>query len=565
MSLWMTWLACNETCATIAQISFLRHWNLMTPSKALSNTQIARAALVVLVGFAASGVLGVVRTAIISAQFGTGSALDAFLAAQRIPEIVFTLVAGGALGSSFIPIYARLRDENQEEAWRLASAVMTLAAIAAGLLGLVVMLTAPWLVQHILLPESSPEAQLLTANMMRLMMVTPFIFSISGLLMGILQSHGIFLLPSLAISMNSIGIIIGALFIAPVLPPLDGLGQVENSNIYGLAIGAVLSALLHLIVQLPGLWTIRARLRPLPDWRVPGVLRVLALMGPRVLGLGVVQVNFIVNIILTDRMVAGSLSALTIAFQLMFFALGVIGQSVGSAVFPTLSALAAANDMDGYKDRLANALRSVLFLALPATVVMILLGEPLIGLIFQRRNWTLQDTQATAWALAFYAIGIAGFALLEVFSRAFYALADTWTVVKVSMAAMLSNIVLSLLFVQFIGVPGDLARGPFAGLALANSLTTLLEAAALWWLLSRRLSGINDRDVLDGAGRTLIASLVMGVVLFGLLSALGGLNPLVVLVICGLIGAAVFFGLSIALGLQEAKAVPQLVLRRLRR
>ena len=531
----------------------------MSQSKALSNTQIARAALVVLVGFLASGVLGLVRTAIISAQFGTGGALDAFFAAQRLPEAIFVLVAGGALGSSFIPIYARLREEDEAEAWRLASAVMTLAALAAGILGLVVALTAPWLVQTILLPESTPEAQLLTANMMRLMMVTPFIFSISGLIMGILQSHGLFLLPSLAISMNSLGIIVGALWIAPLLPPLDGLGQVGDANIYGLAVGAVLSAVLHLVVQL------RARLRPLADWRVPGVIRVLALMGPRVLGLAVVQVNFMVNIILTDRMIEGSLSALTIAFQLMFFALGIIGQSVGAAVFPSLSALAAANDMGGYKDRLANALRSVLFLALPATVVLILLGEPLVRLVFERQQWTPQDTQATAWALAFYAIGIAGFALLEVFSRAFYALSDTWTPVRVGIAAMVSNIVLSLLFIQFIGEPGDLAHGPFAGLALANALTTLFEALALWWLLTRRVDGIRDNYVLRGAARTLLASLVMAGVLVLVLNWLSGENPLLVLIMSGLSGGLVFFGVSFALGLEEARVVPMLVLRRLRR
>ena len=537
----------------------------MTQSKALTNTQIARAALVVLVGFLASGVLGLVRTAIISARFGTGGALDAFFAAQRLPEAVFVLVAGGALGSSFIPIYAQLRDEDEAQAWRLASAVMTLAALAAAVLGFVVALAAPWLVEVILLPASSPEAQALTVNMMRLMMVTPFIFSISGLLMGILQSHGLFLLPSLAISMNSIGIIIGALFIAPALPPLEGMGQVGENNVYGLAIGAVLSALLHLVVQLPGLRGIQSRLRPLPDWRTPGVLRVLALMGPRVLGLAVVQVNFIVNIILTDPMVAGSLSALTIAFNLMFFALGVIGQSVGSAVFPTLAALAAAGDMDGYKDRLANAVRSVLFLALPATVALILLAEPLVRVIFERGEWTPEDTQATAWALALYATGIAGFALLEIFSRAFYALADTWTVVKIGIAAMLSNIVLSLIFIQFIGQQDSLARGAFGGLALANALTTLLEAAALWWLLSRRIAGANDRYILDGAGRTLLASLAMGAALLVLLNSLSGVNTLLVLVVCGGIGAGVFFGLSIALGLQEARAVPLLVLRRIRR
>src|SRR5690606_32856971 len=162
-----------------------------------------------------------------------------------------------------------------------------------------------------------------------------------------------------------------------------------------LAYGAVLSALLHLVIQLPGLRQIDAQLRPVFDWRISGVGEVLRLMGPRVLGLGVVQINFVVNAMLTSGMVSGSAAALVTAFTLMFFALGVIGQSLGSAVFPSLAAMAAANDMVGFKDRLASALRSVLFLSFPAMIALILLGGPLIGVVFERGQWTSESTQAT--------------------------------------------------------------------------------------------------------------------------------------------------------------------------
>lgn len=534
----------------------------MTSTRALSNRQVARAALVVIFGFLASGVLGFVRVLIVSRQFGTSAALDAFLAAQQIPELIFVLVAGGALGSSFIPIYARLRETDEDQAWRLASAVTTLAALAAALLGLLVVILAPWLVSNLLLRDKPPEAQALTVDLMRLMMVTPFIFSISGLVMGILQSHGLFLLPSLAISMNNIGIMLGALLIAPALPPASGAAQVGGANVYGLAYGAILSAVLHLVVQLPGLWRIRARLRPLADPRLPGVARVLALMGPRVLGLGVVQVNFLVNIALTAPMVDGSYTALRTAFMLMFFVLGVIAQSVGSAVFPTLAALAAADDMAGFKDRLAAALRGVLFLSFPAMVGLVVLRVPLVGL-FQGGEWTATSTAAAAWALGFYAVGIAGFSLLEVLSRAFYALADTWTPVKIGIAAMVSNIVLSLVFVRLIGNPGSLERGPFAGLALANALTTLLEAAALWWLLRRRIGDIHDTATLNGAARALLAALGMGAALVGVMSLIGDASPLALIVTGGVVGVIVFLGLSLLVGVPEARSVPLRLLRKL--
>jgi putative peptidoglycan lipid II flippase len=532
-------------------------------ARSLSNAQILRAALVVLVGFLASGVLGLVRLAIVSNQFGTSEALDAFTAAQRIPETIFALVAGGALGSSFIPVYARVRDEDSAQAWQLASAVITLSALAAGVLGLVVFIFADPIASTILLSGRSSETQALTAQLMRLMMITPFIFSISGLLMGILQSHGIFLLPSIAISMNNIGIIIGAVLIAPNLTPLVGVAQVNANNIYGLAYGAVLSAILHFVVQLPGLWGLRPSLRFLASWRIRGVLDVLWLMIPRSLGLGVVQLNYLVNIALGSRMLEGSLVALNTAFMLVFFALGVIGQSVGSAVFPTLATLYAQNDMDGYKNRLRVALRSVLFLAIPATAVFILLGEPLVS-VFERGEWTRTSTQATAWALAFYAVGIVGFALLEVLSRAFYAIANTWTPVIVGIGAMVSNIVLSLLLVQVIGSPTDLARGQFAGLALANALTTNIEALLLWALLRRRLGDMGERDVLAMVMRVSMATLAMSAALWGILQAIPE-RDWRVLIVGGAIGGATFFTVAVALRVKEATAVPLVILRRFRR
>ena len=486
----------------------------MSASVALDNRQVIEKALIVLVGFLVSGALGFLRIAVVGAQFGTGAANDAFAAAQQIPETIFVLVAGGALGSSFIPVYARVREIDPAQAWRLASAVMSLSAAAAAVFGLLVSLFAPQFVSILLYPDRPPEQQQLMIEMVRLMMITPFIFSISGLIMGILQSHAAFWLPAIALSMNNIGIIIGALFIAPILPAHPDVGQVGNLNVLGLAYGAVLSAALHLLVQLPGLFKLRARLRPLLSFGIPGVLDVMRLMGPRVLGLAVVQINFHVNIRLANTMTEGSVVAIKYAFMLAFFVLGMIGQSQGSAVFPTLAALRAAGNYEGFKDRLARTMRNVLYLAFPASAFLIVLGEPIVS-ILQRGQFTAESTQAVAWALSFYAIGLAGFALLEVLSRAFYALEDTWTPVMAGLAAMLSNIVLNLVFIQFIGDPDKLARGAFAGLALANAVTTIVEALVLWWLLRRRLAevgttpDIHDRQIIISAGGSLLVSLVM--------------------------------------------------------
>ncbi|NWF69989.1 MAG: murein biosynthesis integral membrane protein MurJ [Chloroflexi bacterium] len=527
----------------------------MTP--ALSNRQIARAALVLVFGFLSSGALGIIRTAIIAATFGTSETLDAFFAAQRIPETLFVLIAGGALGSSFLPIYSKLRaGEDPSAAWKLVSATLTLVTLSSIALAVVIGLCAPLLLPALLLPGAPPEMQALTVSLTQIMLATVAIFGVSGLLMALLNAHQQFLLPALAPSLYNAGLIVGALLLARLTP--DG-----TPSVYGLAWGAVLGAALHLAVQLPGVRKVAPPLRFLLGFNAPGVRQVLLLMGPRVLGLAVVQINFAVNVAFTSYMVEGSYSALNTAWYLLFFALGVIAQSIGSAVFPSLAALAAQNDLAGFRQRLAGAMRSVLFLAFPAAAGLIVLGEPLIAVLFERGEWTAESTAATAWALAFFALGIAGHSLLEVLSRAFYALADTRTPVTVGLAAMVANIVLSFALIRVIGDPNSLSRGPFAGLALANSLTTLLEAAALWLLLRRRV-GLADRYVLDGAGRALAAAGLMGLALLGLraLSAPYGVWVTAAAGIAG--GAALFFGLALLLGVAEARTIPGVLLERLR-
>ncbi|XWX02808.1 murein biosynthesis integral membrane protein MurJ [Aggregatilineales bacterium SYSU G02658] len=536
----------------------------MSASRVLNNAQVIRAALIVLLGFLTSGLLGLVRLGIVSSAFGTTEAADAFLAAQRLPETIFTLVAGGALGSSFIPVFARLREKSLSDAWRLASATMTLSAVAAGVLGVVVILFAEPIARQIIMPGRSAETQTLTANLMRLMMVTPVIFSVSGLVMGILQANGMFLLPSIAISMNNIGIIVGAWVLSPLITSAESVAQVGDRSIYGLAYGAVLSAVLHLAVQLPGLWRLRAPLRPLLSWRVPGVRDVLWLMLPRTLGLAVVQVNFIVNLLLASSMASGAVTALNTAFMLMFFALGIIGQSVGSAVFPTLAALHASGDLETFRQRLNQALRGVLFLAFPAMAAFIVLGEPLVSL-FERGAWTAESTQATAWALALYAVGMPGFVLLEVLSRAFYSLEDTWTPVWVGTLAMIANIILSVLLSQVIGSRDTLAFGAFGGLALANALTTNVEAVALWGLLRRRMGAMNDAATLTMLGKLTGATLISALVMWAVVSQFAPPPRLGAGIVAGVMGAGAFFGVALLLRIEEAVYVPRLVLQRLRR
>ncbi len=527
------------------------------PGRALTQAEIARAAGIVMLGYVLSGVLGLIRQMILAPTFGADRELDAFYAALRVPETLFTLIAGGALGAAFIPVFSGfLARDAFDKAWQLASTVMTLVtlvATAAAALGFVL---ATLLVERLLLPGADAETQALAVELMRIMLATVVLFGISGLVMGILNAYQHFTAPAFTPSMYNIGLIAGALLLAP------------SMGVHGVAWGAVLGAGLHLGIQLPVVLRLPyLGLRPSLTVRAPGVLTVLKLMGPRLLGLAVVQVNFWVNIVLASAMVTGSITALQYAFTLMFTVLGILGQSLGTAVFPTLSTLHAEGDNERFQETFGSALRNVLFLSIPAGLGMAVLSVPIVGSLFQYGEWTASHTQATAWALIFYAIGLAGHAALEILARTFYALHDTWTPVKIGGLAMVLNVVLSVFFVMLFEALGadTFSRGPLAGLALANSLATALESIALWIILRRRIPEMNPGPILRTLSRTLVATLAMAVVVIAwlmfadewayFLQLLGGM----------VLGATSFWILALLLGIEAAQSVPQQILARFRK
>lgn len=527
------------------------------PGQALDRRQLANAASLIMLAMVAAGVLGLVRQMAISAAFGAGQELDAFYAASRVPETLFTLVAGGALGSAFIPVFANLLAADQfQKAWALASAVLTYVALAALLLSGLAMLFAEPLVRELLWEGGSSSQQELTVSLMRIMLLTVVVFSTSGLVMGILNGYQHFFVSALAPALYNVGIILGALLLAP------------RWGVHGLAWGVVLGALLHLMVQLP-------ILRGLPylhlhlnfNWRQEGTRQVLWLMGPRVLGLGIVQINFWVNTALASEMPDGSLTALSVAFQLMFVVLGVLGQSLGTAVFPSLSRLYAEKQYDKFWDTMTNTLGMVLFLSIPAGFGLAALAHPIIQVVFERGEWTANDTAGAAWALALFSIGLAGHAALEILARAFYSLQDTWTPVKIGGLTMLLNILLSLVFIRLMGYPDNenFARGSFGGLALAMSIATALETLVLWWLLRLRIRQRTDGGVLRIFWRTLAASGGMALVLWAWQSLATGQLPMLALLLGGIVlGLLSFWLLALLLQLEAARAIPRLIMQRLK-
>ncbi len=453
--------------------------------------RLAQAATLVMVLFVLSKVLGLGRDVIITRQFGTSREYEAYLAAFRIPDLIFNIVASGALASAFIPLFSGLLAKGDtERSWQLASHVITLVLSILAAAAVVVAIFAEPIVRSTVAIGFSPEDQLLTAHLMRIMLLSPIIFGVSGIVSAILNSYHHFVLPALAPNLYNLGIIFGALFLAP--NPAIG--------VYGLAIGVVAGAVMHLLVQLP--WLVRARMSFTPSMSLgdPNVREVLRLMLPRTAGIAVWQINAVINTILASTLPEGRLAALTIAFMLIMLPEGVIAQSIATVLFPTFSQFVARGQRDQLRQAFSPGLRIVFYLAIPASFGLILLSHPIVQILYQRGHFDAESTAQTAYALRFYALGLFAFSGLEIVTRAFYALHDTATPVKVGIVAFVLNVVLSLSLI------GPLAQG---GLALANSLATVVEMLTLLYLLRVRMGGVDGARILVSLVKIVLASAVM--------------------------------------------------------
>jgi putative peptidoglycan lipid II flippase len=527
----------------------------MTESNA--NKQIARAAGTVMAAIFLGQIIGLLRGIVVARTFGASPELDAFFAANRVSETLFLLVAGGALGSAFIPTFTGLlaRDE-KESAWKLAAAIANAVTLALSLLALLLAVFAPQVVRYALAPGLSTDPHLfsLTISLLRIQLISAVLFGLGGLIVGVLNAHQIFLVPALTPALYQLGIIFGAIVLSP------------SMGIYGLAWGVVIGAVLYLIIQIPSLLKV-AKWSLITDrfslgLHDPNVRQVILLMGPRLLGVAVVQLNFWVNTWLASQMVSGSVSGLYYGFSLMLMAQAVIAQSAAIAVMPTFSAQHALGQQDEMRTSLAVTLRAVILLALPASAGLILLRQPLISLLYQRGEFDERAVQIVAWALLWYAAGMIGHSIMEILTRAFYAQHDTKTPVVIGTIAMGLNVVFSLAFIKLFEAVGWMPHG---GLALANSLATALEATTLFIVMRKRLNGIEGSHILRGAIPSVVATLGMSVLIYGWLSLGQNLRAWILAPVGVVIGGGAYLAVLWILRVPELQYVVNGVMRRLPR
>ena len=493
-----------------------------------ANSQIARAAGTVMIAIIIGQLAGLARGILVARAFGASPELDAFFAANRVSETLFLLVAGGALGSAFIPTFTGLLAKNEKgSAWRLASSLANAVTLTLSLLAVLSAVFAPQIVRYALAPglSTNPYLFALTVSLLRIQLIAAVLFGIGGLIVGILNAHQVFLIPALTPAMYQLGIIFGTVALAP------------SMGIYGLAWGVVIGAAMYLLLQIPSIAKLLTGnwLQNTDHFSLglhdSNVRQVLLLMGPRLLGVAVVQLNFWVNTWLATQMAPGSVTGLYYGFSLMLMAQAAIAQSVAIAAMPTFSAQHALGKTSEMRTSLAASLRGIIFLALPASVGLILLREPLIALLYRRGEFDERSVQLVAWSLLWYAAGLVGHSIMEVLTRAFYAQQDTKTPVIIGTIAMGLNVVFSIFFSNLFQQIGWMPHG---GLALANSLATALEATALFIVMRKRLNGIEGNFLARGFGASALAVTAMGLGLmvwiqftsnWGILStALGGVT-----------------------------------------
>jgi putative peptidoglycan lipid II flippase len=483
----------------------------------IQKLRVGRAALILTSAFVASRFLGLLRTSMFAFVFGTSITSDAYLQAFLIPDLIFNIVAGGALASAFIPVFTRymIAEKDEKTAWHIASSALNLALAIMVVLAVIAIICAPWLVPIYNPGIHDPTELALIASLTRIMLLQAVALGVGVIVNAVLNARQDFLRPAVGTVMYNVGLIIG------LLPGIyfAFLGQRNDTvAVYAATWGVVLGALLQVGVQVPGLFKVGLRYTPAFDWRHPGVIQIARQMVPRIINASMLYLSTFVDRGLIQLMVGvivikdtdGLITQYYQAMQLMLLPLGIFGMAVSTAAFPTLAENVARGRMDRVRDSILETVRSILFMSIPSAIGLIVLGLPIIQVLLQHGRYSLSMAQSTAVPLAFFALGLPALAAVEILTRSFYAMRDSTTPVVISVGQFVFKIALSLLLIN-VAIWGS--QWGMGALAFSTSLAGTLEAGILFYLLNQRIGELQIRVVVLFIGRVLISALAMGFVL----------------------------------------------------
>ena len=462
-----------------------------------TEAQLVRAVGTIGLATLASRILGFIRDVVVARTFGAGLTTDAFFVAFRIPNLLRRLLAEGALATAFVPVFSDyLTHRPREEFRRMLRAVAGITTVTLAGVTLLGILLAPWIVRA-MAPGfwATPAKGEIAVTLTRLMFPYLFLVGLSALAMGALNSLDHFATPAFSPVMLNLGMIAGALILAPALSmPILGLG-------WGVLAGGVGQGLL----QLPALRKRGVAVTPIFEPRHPAISQIGRLMAPAVFGTAVTQFSVLVDTVIASLLREGSVSFLYYADRIVEFPLGIFGIAIATAVLPALSRQASRGESRELTRTLTFALGLSAFMTLPASVGLIILREPIVRVLFQRGEFDPASSGATAWALLFYSLGLTSFAFVKIVAPAFYALQMPRTPVRVGMGAVALNVALAL------ALMGPLRHG---GLALATSCSATFNWLCLLILLGRKVGPIDFRDLWASLSRSLVGCVVVGALLW---------------------------------------------------
>jgi putative peptidoglycan lipid II flippase len=486
----------------------------------IQRVHIRQATFILTGAFVVSRVFGLVRTLLFAFVFGAGATSDAYIQAFYLPDFIYNVVAGGALASAFIPVFTKymVGDNDEKTAWHVASAALNLAIAIMIILALIAIIFAGQII-----PLYNPKPALMSPqvyaahinliiSLARIMLLQAIILGGGVIVTSVLNARQNFLLPAVGNVLYNVGIIIG------LLPGVFLAYFAQRNDIaaaYTATWGVVLGAFLQVAIQLPGLVKVGMRYTFTFDWRHPGVIQVGRMMVPRIINAAMLYFSIFVDRFLITylgvSLVADAVSGLVTqyyqALQILLLPLGIFGMAVSTAAFPTLAENVAKGRFDRLRNIIQETLRSILFMSIPSSVGLIVLGLPIVQVLLEHGEYNLQSAIFTTFPLAGFAIGLAGLASAEILTRAFYALRDAVTPVIVSVLQFVFKIALSLILIN-IAIWGP-QWGTFA-LAFSTSIAGTLEAVVLLWILNQRVGDLQLRLIANFLGRILLASLAMG-------------------------------------------------------
>jgi len=423
-----------------------------------------------------SRVLGLVRDIVLLNVFGAGKDFDTFVVAFRIPNFFRRLFAEGAFSQAFIPVLTEYKtSKTHAEVQILISRVFGCLLTAMSLLTFVAMVAAPAII-YLYAPgfHNDPEKFDLAVDMFRLTIPYLMFMSLTAFASSILNSYGSFASPAFSPVLLNIAMIAGAWWLTPFMAePIMALGW-----------AVVVAGVLQLAIQIPELWKKNLLIPPKVDFKHEGVDRILKLMLPALFGVSVTQINLLLNTIWASFMQDGSVSWLYSAERMTELPLGLIGVAIGTVILPSLSARHAEQDQAKFKSMIDWAAKIIMLVGIPASIALFMLSTPIIQALFQRGEFTLEDTHMTALALQCMSAGVISFMLIKVFAPGFYAQQDTKTPVRVGLMAVAANAILKVVFIGFFKLIDWHAE--HMALALASSGSALVNAGMLYFYLHKR-------------------------------------------------------------------------------